>query len=373
MLPPHLAYGCLAKPPPPPPLSAPCSSTWQASGPAPREQREQRTLSKAPPSPPPGWARFKRGPQPPGDFSGPPIGEGRHIYGTTFKPPPPPPKALPPLPPPNHPPPVQSMSQVQQVQRSSAVTLRPAQPASSSQHGLISGTPGALGPPAGQPGPPLGRAEPSPEPPPRKRKRKRSPPRPFKGGTHVVSQTWRDSRSKAEQASPVHSRRTSRRSRARSQSQVLQSKSPGKDLPKEQAPPPRSERPKKSRTKPEAAVGRQRKCARHDASDSEPSPQPAARPRPPTPRRRGSPPPHVPPTSHSVSASPSHDGVPTEFEASLADWHRRRKLEEEVCKAESLAARRRAVDPGLRPGEIRSHCCQRASPRRPKRAREAER
>ena len=189
----------------------------------------------------------------------------------------------------------------------------------------------------------------------------------------MASQTWRDSRSKAEQASPVHSRRTSRRSRARSQSQVLQSKSQCKELPKEQAPPPRSERPKKSRTKPEADVGRQRTRARHDASNSEPSPQQAARPRPPTPRRRGSPQPHEPPKSRSVSASYSHEGVPTEFEASLAEWHRRRKLEEEVCKAESLAARRRAVDPGLRPGEIRSHCCQRASPRRPKRARDADR
>ena len=183
----------------------------------------------------------------------------------------------------------------------------------------------------------------------------------------MASQTWRDSRGKAEQASPVRSERAAKRPK---KSRPPRSEQRSED---EKASPPRSERPKKSRSKPEAAVGRQSRSARHDASDSKPSSQPAARPRPPTPRRRASPSLQVPPLSHSVSASPSQDAVPTEFEASLADWHRRRKLEEEVCKAESLAARRRAVDPGLRPGEIRSHCCQRASPRRSKRANEAGR
>ena len=85
--------------------------------------------------------------------------------------------------------------------------------------------------------------------------------------------------------------------------------------------------------------------------------------------------------SNTASTSPEGDPPasqrlkspqPTKFEASLVEWERRRQLEEEVGKAATLAARRRAADPGLRPGEIRSLCCQRASPRRPRRPRDPD-
>ena len=85
--------------------------------------------------------------------------------------------------------------------------------------------------------------------------------------------------------------------------------------------------------------------------------------------------------SHTASTSPEGDPhaaqhskspQPTKFEAALVEWERRRQLEEEVGKAATLAARRREADPGLRPGEIRSLCCQRVSPRRPRRPREPD-
>ena len=84
--------------------------------------------------------------------------------------------------------------------------------------------------------------------------------------------------------------------------------------------------------------------------------------------------------SHSASTSPEgeqHDAPrskspqPTKFEAAMVDWERRRRLEEEVGKAAALAAQRREADTGLRDGEIRSSCGQRASPRKPRRPRDS--
>ena len=68
----------------------------------------------------------------------------------------------------------------------------------------------------------------------------------------------------------------------------------------------------------------------------------------------------------SCAAPPSAASAPSGRE----DWERRRLQLEEVGRAEALAARRRAIDPGLRQGEARSHCLQRVSPRRPRTRRE---
>ena len=440
MLPAHLAYGALAKPPPLPPCTAPgsfSSSPWQAACSAPSAQR---TLSKAPPGPPPGWASFQGGPQPPGDFGGPrppgdfggpPVGEGRRIYGATFRPPPPPQGPPPPPPRPCH---LPSSSDIPPLSQPTVTSLH---------HAMPSGTPGALGPPVGRPGPPSAQVGPSPASPPKKRRRKRPSPQPFKGGQHVASTSWRESQDTPDQAPPAHS---SRSSHCQAQADQASPEPRSSRAKAEQAPPAHSRRSSQPRVKADEAspVSRRRRKAEQaspercrrtsqvqgkaDQASAEPRRRDKAVKASSMPRRRSardpspglpsqssehelSPGKELPPTqvqprterskklrvkteadeqqrtraqpdaSNTASTSPEGDPPasqrgkspsPTKFEASLVEWERRRQLEEEVGRAETLAARRRLADPGLRPGEIRSHCCQRASPRRPRRPRDIE-
>ena len=509
MLPSHLGYG-------PPPRTRPASKApvppRQAVAQAP--QQEHRTLSKAPPGPPPGNFQFGPHPsghfgrQPPGDFQGPPVGAGRHIYGATFRPPPPP--SLPP-----------QTGSAPHFQAPRGAVLSPAagqeMPADSAQRGRA--------------GPPLDTAIKHEAGQSRKSRRRRQSPEPFKGGQHVSSSSWRDSqaphqpasaghqapsapqqqdphagplqfqaehaasvppsRSKADQAfsdkgnRPRHPKVEADQAKGAPRSRVPHSSSSRRQLSPAQrdflrgqlspapaepnaphtegrAPPAvqakeardspdTRRRLKADRSQPAASYSARRHHAQAEQADHKPSRRRASthlpdshsdlpaqghatidRPegphakleqsKPVTPnlrpkRGRAKPPPA---TDSQSSASPqsasqrSRSPAPTKFEAELAQWEQRRHLEEavqeasqavkeeseasgatppaaasapsgradwerrrlqleEVGRAEALAVRRRAVDPGLRQGEARSHCLQRVSPRRPRTRRDEPR
>ena len=181
MLPSHLGYG---PPPRPRPVRSAPVQPRQSTRAAP--QQEHSTLSKAPPGPPPGNFQFGRHPpgqfgcQPPGDFQGPPVGAGRHIYGATFRPPPPPPM----------PSPSGTASHFQSPRGAVPPHAEgPEQPAASAPRGR-SGLPAdnAIKPEAGQT---------------RKSRRRRQSPKPFQGGQHVSSSSWRDAQAPPQSPGPA--------------------------------------------------------------------------------------------------------------------------------------------------------------------------